>query len=293
MFTHTHESPGPLPVSHLRGVTLVVAAFCILPALDAIAKHLTDSYHVTQIVWARLLFQALVVVAFVALRRQLRFTTGNRPGLLIFTVAMIWLANFPIIIALAYMPLADAFALVMTTPLIVTALSAWLLAETVSVKRWVTVVAGFVGALVIIRPGLGVFHWSALLPMLSALFFAFYQIGARSLSKTMTSIDILLWASVVPLLASCLLVGAEWQPVHSPDWILMAVMGVGAGIGHFLLIAALKHAPASVLAPFMYLQLISSTLIGLTVFGDFPDTFTLLGAAIIVFSGLYAMRLKT
>lgn len=276
--------------THLRGIALVTAAFCVLPALDGIAKYLITDYHVVQLVWARMLFQSLVVSTWLAARGRFALPTSDRPLLLAAVVGVVWLANFPIIFSLAYLPLAAAFALVMTAPLMVTALSAPLLGEHVSAHRWAAVAIGFLGALVIIRPGLGVFHWAGLLPLLTAVLFALYQLGIRRLAATHGSIDILLYASVGPLLASSLLVPFFWSAPDGFAWGLMAIMGAGAGLGHFLLISALRYAPASLLAPFMYIQLVSSTVFGLIVFGDFPDALTVVGAVIIVASGLYGMR---
>ena len=140
--------------NHARGVVLVAVAFCLLPATDGIAKFLIGDYHVVQLVWARLFFQSVAVVGWLAARRQLTLTRPSRALLLIGTCAVIWLANFPIIFSLAFLPLADAFALAMTAPLVVMALSAVLLRERVDVHRWAAVAIGFFGALVIIRPGL-------------------------------------------------------------------------------------------------------------------------------------------
>ena len=268
----------------------MTVAFCVLPALDGIAKFLIGDFHVLQLVWARMFFQSIVVAGWLAASGQLKFARSDRPVLLVGTIAVSWLAHFPIIFSLAFLPLADAFALVMTAPLMLTALSAPLLGERVDVHRWAVVVIGFCGALVIIRPGLSVFHWAALLPVLAAAFFAFYQIGVRRLTATHTPIDILLYASVLPMLASSVLVPFFWSSPDGFSWGLMALMGTGAGLGHFLLISALKYAPASLLAPFMYVQLISSTLFGLVIFGDFPDGLSIMGAAVIVASGLYGMR---
>ena len=262
----------------------------MLPAADGIAKFLITDFHVAQLVWGRLLFQSLLVVGWLAARRQLHRVHIERPGMLVLCAALIWIANFPIIYSLAFLPLAAAFALVMTAPLMVTALSVVLLREQVGMHQWIAVAAGFCGALVIIRPGLGAVHWAAVLPIVSAALFALYQIGVRTLSTTHSSTNILLFASLLPLLASSAVVPLTWSPPSATSWGLMALMGVGAGIGHFMLIAALGHAPASLLAPFMYVQLVSSAVFGLLVFGDVPDAMTILGAAMIVGAGLYGMR---
>ena len=274
---------------HLRGILLVTAAFCVLPATDGIAKYLIDDFHVAQLVWARTFFQTLVVAVVMAARGRLRWPRTGGHGLLIAAVTAIWLANFPIIWSLAYLPLAAAFALIMTTPLMVTALSAPLLKERVGFHRWIAVVVGFVGALVIIRPGGGMVHWAALLPLLSAALFALYQLAVRKLSTSYAPMDLMMAASLLPMLASTALLPFFWVAPSGADWGLMALMGAGAGVAHFMLILALHHAPASLLAPFMYVQLVSSALFGFLVFGDIPGWATISGGVIVVAAGLYGM----
>jgi drug/metabolite transporter (DMT)-like permease len=270
-------------------MALVTAAFLVLPVLDGIAKILIADIHLVQVVWARLFFQSIAVVFWLAIIGRLKSVRSERPLLLTGTVCVIWVANFPIIFALSYLPLADAFALIMTAPLMVMALSVPLLREKVSGHNWLVVMVGFCGALVVIRPGFGVFQWAAVLPVLSAAFFALFQIGVRQLTPTHSPIDLLFFVCVGPLIATSALVGFFWTTPDGFSWLLMVLMGLGAGVGQFLLIAALKYSPASLLAPFTYIQLISGTIFGIIVFGDFPDTFTIAGAVIIVGSGIYAM----
>jgi len=273
----------------LRGILLASAAFCVLPLNDAIAKYLVTDYDVAQLVWVRMFFQALVVGAWFALARHKVRWSLARSWILVGSMVMAWLANFPIMFALIYMSLASAFALIMTAPLLVTALSAPLLGERVGLHRWVAVLVGFAGAVVIIRPGADVFSWAAVLPLLSAILFALYQIGVRRLASNVSTSDLIFYASWIPLIGSCFLVPFFWSWPTVPHWGLMALMGIGAGLGHYMLILALNYAPASLLAPFMYVQMVSSTVIGLLMFGDFPDAITLLGAGVVVGAGLYGM----
>ena len=271
----------------LRGIGLMTAACCLLPTLDGIAKYIIDDYHPVQIVWGRLLFQSMLVVGCLVATDRIRRLRSPSPGLLIGVVGASWLSNFPIITSLAYLPLADAFAIVLTAPLMVTAFSVALLGERVGAARWTAVCLGFGGAMVVIRPGLDVFHWASLLPLVSAALFSLYQIGVRRLGADHEPLIILAWGSVLPLAATSLIVPAFWTAPDPLTWGLLAAMGFGFGTGHLLLILALRYAPASFLAPIMYVQLISSTVFGLVVFGDFPDGFTIAGAAIVAVSGIY------
>lgn len=264
--------------------------FCLFPVLDGIAKYVIEDFHVVQIVWGRLFFQTVVVIGCLLAMRRLRLARATRPGLLVAVVSASWLANFPIIASLAYLPLADAFAIALTTPLMVTALSATLLAEPVGRRRWAAVWIGFGGAMLIMRPGLAIFHWASLLPLLSAALFALYQIGVRRLSAEDEPLTILTYASVLPLLATTVFLPWVWIPPEPVAWGLLASIGVGAGAAHLVLIHALRLAPASLLAPIMYVSLISSTVFGLLVFGDFPDAPTIAGALVIAASGVYVAR---
>ena len=273
--------------SRLRGIYFTVAAFCVLPINDGIAKYIIDDFHVVQIVWGRFLFQSIAIVGWLALSGRLTGTRSGRHGLLLPIVVIGWLANFPIITSLAYLPLADAIAIGLIAPFLVTALSVPLLRERVGLRRWMAVLLGFVGALVVIRPGASVFHWAALLPLLSATFFAFFQIGVRKLGSVDSPLTILAYGSVVPLVLNSLALPFVWVTPDLHAWTLLAVIGVGAAVGQLLVIAGLHLAPPSVLAPLMYFQLVSSTLFGFFVFGDLPDGLTVIGAAIIVMSGIY------
>jgi drug/metabolite transporter (DMT)-like permease len=275
----------------VRGVLLAIAAFCILPLNDAIAKFLVEQHTVPQLVWARLFFQSLVVTVWLSTTGQLTLSLGKKPGLVLIAVGAVWLANYPFFVALRYMGLADAFALVITAPLAVIVLCAVFLKEQVRYYHWLMVVVGFLGALVIVRPGHGVFQWAAVLPLLSAGLFAVYQVTIRKLTGTLAAPQLLFLTSVPPMLGACMLLPWFWVTPEPMAWVLMAAMGMGAGFAHFLLIKSFELAPASLIAPFMYVQLLSSTLIGLLMFGDLPDAVTALGASLIVGAGLCGLWL--
>jgi drug/metabolite transporter (DMT)-like permease len=191
------------------------------------------------------------------------------------------------IAAITFLPLADAIALLFVGPLMVTALSAPLLGERVSMPRWLGVLIGFVGAMVIIRPGFGVFHWATTLVLLSAACFALYQIATRELSNHEDPLTTLFYTPVAGLVAMSGLTPFYWTTPTFRDALLMALMGTIGAFAHFMLIKAYETAEASSLAPFSYVLIVSATILGYAVFGDLPDAWTVMGTLIVVAGGLY------
>jgi drug/metabolite transporter (DMT)-like permease len=188
---------------------------------------------------------------------------------------------------LRYVPLAKASSVLMLAPIIVTALSVPLLKEVVRVPRWLGVLAGFVGAVIILKPGGDLFQWAALLPFGAAVMYALYQISTRLLSQTDLPMTTLVHTSLFgALLASCAAPFA-WTTPNATGWALMAATGFLGGLGHFSLIKAFQHSHASVISPFGYTSLLWAIVYGIVLFGEYPELKTLVGAAIILGSGLY------
>jgi drug/metabolite transporter (DMT)-like permease len=217
----------------------------------------------------------------------------GRPGLQLVRSMLLLGSTFFFFLAVKFIPLASATAIGFVGPLLVTALSVPLLGETVGPRRWAAVAVGFVGVLVIIRPGPGMFsgtaHWAIALPLLVAVCFALYQISTRILSRTDSWTTTLFYSASVGAVVMSTLVPFHWRTPDLEGWAWMAVLGAIGGFGHSMMIKAFTAAPASSLAPFTYLQIIWSTAVGFLAFGDFPDGWTLLGAAIVAASGLYVL----
>ncbi|MGF1630871.1 MAG: DMT family transporter [Kiloniellaceae bacterium] len=189
--------------------------------------------------------------------------------------------------AIARMPLADALALIFVSPLIVTALSPWVLGESVGPRRKIAVLVGFLGALLIIRPGFGSLQWPALLALGAGVVFGFYLLSTRRLAGSAPPLVTLTYSAAAGALLMTLIVPAVWVMPSTVDLAAMAMMGLIAAGGHFLLIKAFDFAPASLLAPFTYSEIIVTTVLGLLIFGDFPDSWTWAGIAVVIGSGIY------
>ncbi len=283
------EPPVSEPSDTRRGVLWMIAATMMFVNIDAIAKHLTQTYPVIEVVWARYFFHLLFLMAFLGRRLPGALKTRRLP-LQLWHSAFLVFATFLMMSGLRVIPLADATTLLFLTPLVVTALSAPFLGERVGRRRWIGVLVGFLGALVVIRPGTGMMQTAALLPAAAAVAFAFYQISTRILARTDPPMTTLFYTALLGALALSAMVPLVWVTPTWIDFSMMVASGLLGGVGHFLLIKAFTAAPAATVSPFSYATLIWSVTYGFVFFGDLPDAWTWAGAAIIVGSGLHILR---
>ena len=285
--------PSPYPTANsaippvLTGILLAVSAMLVIPFNDGIAKVLTARYPVAEIVWGRYVFHFLLLLPLILRKHGPRSLLPDRAGLHLLRGAFTVCATFFFFWALKTLPMADTLALMFSYPFLITALSPWLLGEKVGPRRWTAVVVGMLGAIVIIRPGTDVFQWSSLLGMAAALCMASYWIVTRRVSGSAPPLVAAAYAALTGIVAMPVLFAADWVLPSATDVALLAAMGaIGAGY-HLLLVKALDFAPASVLAPLGYCEMINATLIGYLVFGDFPDALTWTGIAIVIAAGIY------
>jgi drug/metabolite transporter (DMT)-like permease len=271
----------------LTGILLIVLAMTIVPIMDVLAKVLSARYPVIEIVWARYFFHLLYLLPIVVIRFGASALMPRHPVLQIFRGGLLMVSTLLFFSAIAQMPISDALALVFIAPLIVTVLSPFILAEQVGGRRWAAVWTGFFGALVIIRPGFVSIDTGTVLALSAGVIYAFYIIATRKLSGTSPPLVTLTYTALLGAVVTSAIVPFQWVMPGLFDLSLMAAMGACAAAGHFLLIKAFDYAPASVLAPFGYSEIIMATIIGFIVFGNFPDIWTWLGIAIIISSGIY------
>ena len=269
------------------GILLMIVGLALFTGGEALVKVLAKDHEIAQIVWARYIFHALITFVIFQRVGLLANAKTSRPWLHLARSALMLTATAFFFTALRYLPLADAVAIAFFTPIMVTALSIPILKEKVGPRRWMAIATGFVGAMIIIRPGSGAMHWAAMLPLGSALCYALYQILTRIASRSDTTNTSLFWTSAFGVVATSILVPFFWAPPSALGWAMMVVLGALYGLGHYLLIRGLELATASVLAPFFYTQIIWATLFGLLIFDQFPDMYTLAGMTIVIASGLY------
>jgi drug/metabolite transporter (DMT)-like permease len=271
----------------LVGILLLVAAMSVVPFMDALAKHLSGHLPVLQVVWARYFFHFCLIFPVVLLRYGPRRLLPGRPVLQVVRGGLLLASTVLFFAAISYMPLADALALIFVSPLIVTALSPWVLGEQVGLRRRLAVIVGFCGALLIIRPGFGSLQWPALLALSAGCVFGLYLLSTRRLAGSAPPLVTLTYTAAVGAVLMSLIMPAVWVTPSLTDLGAMALMGLIAAAGHFLLIKSFDFAPASLLAPFTYSEIVMTTLLGFVFFGDFPQAWTWAGIAIVIGSGIY------
>ena len=256
-------------------------------SMDAISKFLVADYAVGQIVWIRCILIFLFswfIVRHHGLRGALR---TQRPWLQITRSLILVIESAIFVLAFRYLPLADTHAVAATSPLIVIALGVMFLGERAGAARWLAVAAGFAGVLLIVRPGLRELDWPVLLPLAGAVLWATYQILTRLAARHDSADTSLIWAALVPLIATTFVGPIGWQWPTVPAWILMTLISAIGAVGNYALIKALDYAEAGAVQPYSYTLLVWAALLGFVMFGDTPDGWIILGAAIVVASGLY------
>jgi drug/metabolite transporter (DMT)-like permease len=264
----------------------MLAMLCFA-GMDAMSKWLVADYSVGQMMWIRYIL--LCLFAWFVVRRQgLRtaFRT-TRPVLQIVRSLIAVVEGAMFVLAFRYLPLADTHAVAATSPLIVIALGVLFLGERAGPARWLAVAAGFVGVLLIVRPGFRSLEWPLLLPLVGAVMWAGYQILTRLASLSDSPGTSLLWSAVVALIATSFVGPVYWTWPSPLAWTLMIVISLMGAVAHYALIKALDYAEAGAVQPFAYTLLVWVTILGFVLFGDVPDVWTILGAAIVVASGLY------
>ena len=275
------------------GIFLLCAGVAFFGVGEACVKTLAAEYDILQVVWARYVFHALVFLAIFSRSGIISQMKTSRPFLHIARSITLMIGTVSFFTALIYLSLPEAVAINFVAPLLVTALSIPFLGEKVGPRRWAAIFVGFLGVLVIIRPGLGVMHWAAFLPLITAVSYAGYQIMTRIAGRTEDTKTSLFWTSTVGVIVMSCIVPFVWKAPDATAWVIMVATGAVFGFGHYLLIRAFEVAAVSTLSPFLYTQIIWVTIISIVVFDQFPDQFSILGAAIVIGSGLYIWHRET
>jgi drug/metabolite transporter (DMT)-like permease len=269
------------------GIALLCAGVAFFGMGEACVKTLAKDYEILQVVWARYVFHALVFLLIFSRTGIVSQMKTTRPFLHLARSVALMLGTITFFTALIYLSLPEAVAINFASPLLVTALSIPFLGEKVGVRRWCAIFVGFAGVLVIIRPGLGVMHWAAILPLGTAVCYAAYQIMTRIAGRTEDTRTSLFWTSAVGVIVMSCIVPFVWKTPNAFAWALMVATGALFGFGHYLLIRAFEVADVSTLSPFLYTQIVWVTIISVIVFGQYPDGVSMIGAAIVIASGLY------
>jgi len=280
----------PLAVLNARDTPLAIATICVgvafLVANDAIAKLLTDRYAPIQIVFLRNLIAVPIIAAVILAAFGSGHLRTQHLGLHALRGAVMMTGAWLYFTALIYLPLAEATALVFSAPIFITALSVPLLGEQVGWRRWGAVLLGFVGVLVIVRPGSAAFQLAALLPVGTAMCYALFMMSARWIDRSERLWTMMLFAMLFPMIYAAPFAVMNWTPVQAGDILLFVGLAICGSLGLALIGQAFRMAPAAIVAPFDYTALIWATGLGWLIWGDVPMLWTILGAAIIVGSGI-------
>ncbi len=267
---------------------MLVTAFFFV-CVHATGKFLLLRYPVVQVVWGRYAFHLLLAIIVLAPHLKRLVRTSNLKLQLLRSGFMLGATTF-YFAGVQFLPLTEANAINFLTPILVVILAQPILGEEVGLRRWIGVGIGFVGAMIVIRPGSGLMDVAAGILLLSALCNACYQISTRKLGEADDPLTTLLFTALVGTIGSSIAVPFYWQPMDAEGWLLMITIGGFAVVGHFALIKAFRLAPASTIAPFSYSMLIWSVLFGFLVFDQLPDYWAILGALVIVIGGITILQ---
>jgi drug/metabolite transporter (DMT)-like permease len=275
-------------------VALIIATGAVLAGMDAFAKFLALEVPIIMVLWGRYFFHTAITFSAYSLHtRSFRFLRARRPGLQFIRAFALFGATFFMYVAITRMPLGDAAAIQFLAPVLVTALSGLLLGEHVGPRRWMGVACGFVGVLLVARPGSGVLGWNALLPLATAVLLAVYMMMTRIIRNQDDPAATTFYSTALGALILSVMVIFNWQALTNFQWGLMIAMGAAGAGGHFMLVKAFHTAEASMLAPFTYAQVVAAIAWGFLVFGDVPSLWTISGAGVVVASGLYVWYRET
>jgi S-adenosylmethionine uptake transporter len=283
-------APSVRRTDSLRGVALMALGMFLFSGVDTMGKFLTETVHPVQIVWFRQLGLLLGVVVLIGVQGRSVLVSSN-PKLQIGRGVLAACSATLFIVGVSYVPLADAVAITFVAPFMVTVMAALILREPVGVRRWTAVLVGFMGTLIVIRPGMGVIHPAAVLLIVAASAFALRQVLSRILAgedKTQTTVA---YTAIVSWTLLTIPLPFIWQnPSSGLEIVLLIAMAVVAAFAEILVIMALDAAQAVVVAPVQYSLLIWGTFYGFVVFGQLPDAWTWIGALVIVATGLYTLN---
>ncbi len=278
------------PRARLIGIGLMCAALVCFACLDTIAKLLSQHMHTLEVVWARYAAHFFLSLIFINPWTIKGLLSTKRPWLQMARSALLFASTVFNFFALKYLQLDQASTIAFMTPFVIAIFAGPLLGEWIGWRRWVAIIIGFLGVIVIARPGAGGIHPAAILSILSCVAYALYNIATRMLASADSTATTLFYSSLVGFVAATLPLPAVWTMPGDP-WIIFGMVMVGAFglIGHMLLIIAHRYAPAAILAPFIYTQIICYAAGGFLACVDLPNAYTLAGAAIIISSGLYLL----
>lgn len=272
---------------------LITMSATVFSGVDGFSKVLADTQSVWQIVWARyaIALPLILLLTPMAERRAL-FRTRNLKRQIIRGLMPLGV-SVSMVLGVRHLPLAEATVILFASPFAVVALAGPLLGEKVHRASWIGVFVGFAAVLLVARPGLGHVSYHAVFPLVAAGFYTFYQLLTRGLAnRGEAPRATLMWTLTTGTVVAMPLAILTWEPVSLTALGQMVGLGLVFSVAQYLMIEAFAHAPAGVLAPFTYVQIVAATVVGVIFFGTVPDAWTLLGVVMIIVAGVSLARLQ-
>ncbi len=259
----------------------------LLPFMDGIAKYLSTDLHFLQVVWGRYFFMLFISIplAFIFFRKDLKFPKSL--SIQLSRSFFLFLSTIFFFYSISIISLPEALALAFVSPIIVTILSIFYLKEKVGIHRWTAVILGFIGVLIIIRPGFIDFNFASISALAAGISYAFYIIYTRKLSFTDSAVVTLIFTGSIGCLLISFIVPFFWTNINLNQILLLLLLAFIGTVGHFLIILSLKLGEASKLAPLAYFEITTNILVGYVFFNDLPSLWIYLGLFLIIISGLY------
>lgn len=277
-----------LLTGRLSGILFLIASVTCFGAVDGLSKMLIETQSFGQVVLARYALALPILILATSPRNWRGLFQTRMIGLQMLRGVTPVVIGGTMVFAVKYLPLAEATVILFAGPFFVVALSGWLLGEHVGASSWAGVAVGFLAVLVVARPGFAELSRYTIFPAVAALFYAMFQLLTRHLGAAGEApATTLAWTLVIGNLVAIPLAIASWQPQTAESWLLSLCLGIVFGAAQYFLAKAFALAPANVLTPFSYFQILSAALFGLVVFKDVPDRWTLIGIAMIIGAGAY------
>ena len=277
----------------LAGIVMMLVGIAGFAVMDATIKWLTAEYPVPQVIALRSWFGLPILILLAMREGGLPAMRTGRPLVHVGRYLLVLMLSLSFFWALSSMKLVDAIAIAFAAPIIITALSVPLLREPVGLRRWIAIGVGFCGVLIMLRPGMGVFQWAAMAALGSAVVYALLMVTTRAFKNTESTASLMLYPQIGISLTGLLMVNYFWVTPTFFDLALFALAGFFGSIGVLCMTHAFRLAPAATIAPFEYTALLWATLLGYLIWGELPDNITLLGASVVIASGLYILYRET
>ena len=262
-------------------------AWAVLPVMDGMAKHLSTEIHFLEVVWGRYFFMVVITVPITFVFFKQHLSWPKNINIQLARSVFLFLSTILFFYAISVISLAEALTLAFVSPLIVTLLSAILLKEQVGYRRWTAVIIGFIGAIIVIRPGFNEISLATFAGLGTGIAYAFYVITTRKLSSIDSPLLTLIFTGLSGAIIISIIVPFVWITPNYTQWLFLIGLAAVGTLGHFFLILSLNFAEASKLAPFAYFEIVTNIIIGYYFFGDLPDRWIWIGLIIIVSSGVY------